>query len=58
MDVELDPDLGDDPALGNKTTRIVRHLSLNYFRKKLVEHFSIGFSQNSVRTVAVSHCLG
>jgi hypothetical protein len=41
MDVEPDPDLGDNPALGNKTTRIVRHLSLNYFRKKLVEHFSI-----------------
>jgi hypothetical protein len=50
MDVEPDPDLGDDPALGDKTTRIVRHLSLNYFRKKLlVEHFSIRFSQNSVQ---------
>jgi hypothetical protein len=48
MDVEPDPDLGDDPALGDKTTRIVRHLSLNYFRKKLVEHFSIRFSQNRV----------
>jgi hypothetical protein len=48
MDVEPDPDLGDGPALGNKTTRIVQHLSLNYFRKKLVEHFSIRFSQNRV----------
>ncbi len=49
MDVEPDPDLGDGPALGNKTTRIVQHLSLNYFRKKLVEHFSIRFSQNSLQ---------
>jgi hypothetical protein len=49
MDVETDPDLGDNLALGDKTTRIVRHLSLNYFRKKLVEPFSIRFSQNSVQ---------
>jgi hypothetical protein len=49
MDVEPDPDLGDDPALVDKTTRIARHLSHNYFRKKLVEHFSIRFSQNSVQ---------
>jgi hypothetical protein len=49
MDVELDPDLGDDPTIGNKTTRIVRHLSLNYFCKKLVEHFSIQFSKKSVQ---------
>ena len=39
MDIEPDPDLGDNPVRGDKTTRIVRHLSLNYFCKKLVEHF-------------------
>ncbi len=49
IDPDADPDMGDDTACGNKTTRIVRHLSLHYFRKKLVEHFSIRFSQNRVQ---------
>jgi hypothetical protein len=49
MDIDPNPDLGDNPACGNQITRLVQHLSLNYLRMKLDEHFFIQFSQNSLQ---------
>ena len=34
---------------GATTVRVVKNLSLPYFRKKLIEHFDIAYSKNEVR---------
>jgi hypothetical protein len=46
---EEEEHVGEIPAHGDRSIRIVRKLSLPYFRDKLVKHFDILFRQNKIK---------
>jgi hypothetical protein len=45
-DMEID---GEDPPIGAPGARIVRKLSQDYFRTRLVEYFDILFKKNRIQ---------
>ena len=49
MDIDGRDETGDDPLPPDRHARIVRHFSRDYFRGRLVEHFAIGFEENSAQ---------
>jgi hypothetical protein len=47
---EEEEHVGEIPATGDRrSVRIIRKLSLPYFRDKLVQHFDILFRQNKIK---------